>query len=183
MSQSLLPGDRVLTTDPKEVQALLNDPATKLETVNELYDFGKLMLDQIRGVRSSYDTKLTSCLGWGTAVLAIMLAGIRSWVGTGIASALASAGTASALLGVLTSAFGLKSWGGLQWPSEKDWFRKEHMANPGDLKRFYVLAMLEAHQSYSVRVQRKGYALTAAEYLLVIAAMLMGAAVLVRQLL
>ena len=31
MSQSLLPGDRVLTTDPKEVQALLNDPATKLE--------------------------------------------------------------------------------------------------------------------------------------------------------
>jgi hypothetical protein len=177
---SLLPRDKILLVDVDEALAFLNsDPPP--ETVRQLYDFGKLMLDQVHGLRASYDSKLTSCLGWGTAILAIMLAGLTNWVGLGVAQTLAAAGTSAAIVGALVSAVGLKSWAGLKWPSEKDWFQEDYFQWPDRLKAHHLIAMLEAHHSYSRRIQKKGYALMAAEYLLAMSALFLGAAVLLRQ--
>lgn len=167
--------------DVDEVIAYMAGDPQK-DTVDELFDFGKLLLDQIRGLRASYDAKLTSCLGWGTAILAVMLAGFTNWSNHGPSGVLAGLGASSAFLSVLASVFGFKSVAGWKWPSEKDWFAFEYFDWPERLKRQYVIAMLEAHQSYSKRTQRKGYALMAAEYLLGLSAVLFAVAVLMRQL-
>lgn len=176
-----LPHDTVHLVDINQVIEFMNgDPSAA--TVTELYDFGKLLLDHIRAVRTSYDTKLSSCLGWSSAMLALLVSGLMKWVGPNLPGYLASAGTVLALGAVMASIFGLKSWGGLKWPSEKDWFAPDFLDDADLLKRQHVVAMLEAHQSYSLRTQRKGYALMLAEYLLAGAALCVGAAAILKQL-
>jgi hypothetical protein len=178
--RSDLPHDRIFLVDVDEVLGYLNTDLPP-ETVSQLYEFGKLMLDQIRGLRTSYDSKLTSCLGWGTATVAVMLAGITNWIGPGWAHTLASAGTAFAILSVIAAMFGLKSFAGLEWPSEKDWFQSDYFQWPDRLKRHHIVTMLGAHQSYSRRMQRKGYALMLAEYFLVSSALLLASAAFVKR--
>jgi len=127
-THSEFPHDKVQLIDIDETLAFLNSDELPPDSVKQLYDFGRMLLDHVRGLRASYDSKLTSCLGWGTAILAIMLAGLSNWAGLGLAHALASAGTCAAILGALVSAIGLKSWPGLKFPSEKDWFQSEYLA-------------------------------------------------------
>jgi hypothetical protein len=178
---SELPRDKIVQVNVDDVIRYLNNNPDQ-KTIDQLYDFGKLLLDQIRGLKNSYDSKLTSCLGWGTATLAILLAGASNWMGTtGTHLGLARVGMLLAFLSVVASILGLKSWAGWKWPSEKDWFQAEFFSHPEKLKQQHLVAMLEAHQSYSRRTQRKGYALVAAEYLLAASALVLGAAVFLRQ--
>lgn len=177
---SELPHDKVAQIDVDDVLAFLNaDPPS--EVVDQLYDFGKLLLDQIRGLRNSYESKLSSCLGWGTATLAILLSGLAKWLSQDVAGILASAGALFAFLSVAVAIVGLKSFGGWKWPSEKDWFQPEYLRWAAHLKRHHLVSMLEAHQSYSLRTQRKGYALMIAEYLLAASALCLGVAVVIHQ--
>ena len=175
-----LPHDHVNLVDVDEALVQLS---TKLEpaTIQQLYDFGKLLLDQIRWLRTAYDSKLTSCLGWGTVTTAVMLASFTSWGKHGWITVLAELGLSGAMLCVLSCILGFKSIAGWKWPSEKDWINVDYFAWPDELKKQHVISMLEAHQSYSFKVQRKGYALMVAEYLLVFSAICLGTAVLFRQ--
>jgi hypothetical protein len=54
-----LPNDKISLVNVDDVLACLNDDPSEA-TVDQLYDFGKLMLDQIRSLRNTYDAKLTS---------------------------------------------------------------------------------------------------------------------------
>jgi hypothetical protein len=180
-TRSVLPHDRVLHVNVDDVIVYLNNnPDSRV--VDQLYDFGKLLLDQIRGLRDSYDSKLTSCLGWGTAVLAILLIGIKEWIGKGPSGVLASAGMILTFVSVLAATAGLWSRAGWKWPSEKDWFPADYLDWPEAVRRHHLVTMLEAHQSYSQRTQQKGYALMISEYLLAASAVLLGISAFIKQL-
>jgi hypothetical protein len=180
-THGLFPHDHVTLIEVGDVISQLSDDLDPA-TIQQLYDFGKLSLDQIRWLRSSYDSKLTSCLGWATTTTAVMLVGFGKWSSQGWVRALALTGLSAAILCVLACIIGFKSIAGWKWPSEKDWFNTEYFKWPNSLKKQHIIAMLEAHQSYSRKTQRKGQALMAAEYLLALSALCLGIAVLFRQL-
>lgn len=168
--------DAIWTIDVSHVISFLgNNP--KKETVDQLYDFGKLLLDQARTLRSSYDSKLTSCLGWSSALLAFVLIGGGGKTPT-LAGAAIIAGAVAALASLFSAAFGLASRAGWKFPSEKDWFAEEYLAWPQQLKIHHIIAMLEAHQSYNRHVQKKGYALMVAEWSLAVSGTFLGAVVI-----
>jgi hypothetical protein len=174
-------GDHISLVSVDDVIKYLSsnpDPAT----VDQLYDFGKLLLDQIRSLRESHNAKLTACLGWGSALLAVVLVGAKEWISDGIPGYLAVFGTALAVACVLSSTIGLRSAGGWAWPSERDWFSVDYLRWPERLKIQHLIAMLEAHQSYSRKTQKKGYLLDLSEKLLAASGVLLGAAAVVRQL-
>lgn len=177
---SEFPRDKVVHVNVDDVLACLNGDMPQ-GTVDQLYDFGKLMLDQIRALRNSYDAKLTSCLGWSTVTSAVLLSRITTWVGPSASGKLASVATVLVGLSVIASMFGLKSWSGWKWPSEKDWFHEELFPWPDRLRRQHLVSMLEAHQSYSRKTQKKGYALMLSEYSLIGSAVFLTAAIIVKQ--
>jgi hypothetical protein len=155
--------------------AVLGDNPPK-ETVDQLYDFGKFLLDQARSLRNSYDAKLTSCLGWASGLLVFVLVGNPFKAASTGTKFFASMGAISAMASVIIAIIGLRSKPGLKWPSEKDWFDTEAFAYPASLKIQHVVAILEAHQSYNSRVQEKGYCMTYSEYALAVAGVLLGLA-------
>jgi pimeloyl-ACP methyl ester carboxylesterase len=181
-TRSIFPHDQISLVDPDAVIEYLNGNPSP-ETVDQLYDFGKLLLDQIRALRDSYDSKLTHCLGWSAGLFAVVMVAAKDWVGvTGVVGITASAGVVFAFGSVIMSIVGLKSVAGWKWPSERDWFDKQFLSWPGRLKQQHLVLMIEAHRSYSERTQRKGYSLMIAEYLLAGAAICLGVAVMAKAL-
>jgi len=131
--------------------------------VAQLYDFGKLLLDQIRALRDSHDAKLTSCLGWSVAILAVVLVAPKDWMQAGLVGNLTIAASISAALSTAVSGWALYVRGGWKWPSERDWFNDEYLRWPPALQKQHLIAMLEAHQCYASRTQAKGGYLHAAQ--------------------
>ena len=172
----------IWVVDVGDVIAYLQNATDKdAETVNQLYDFGKVLLDQIRATREAYHSKLTSCLGWSSAVLALVLIG-KDWIGsTGAIRALSVLGAFAAIVSVASSVAGLLSRSHWLWPSEKDWFARDFLQYPYKLRKHHVIVMLESHQSYNRMAQRTGYKLTIAEVSLGAAAVLVGLAAILRQ--
>jgi hypothetical protein len=121
-------------------------------------------------------------MGWGTVSLAVLFTDLRQWGWRpGLPGTLASIATVLLVLSVAIATWGLKSIGGWKWPSEKDWFHQEFFPWPLRLKRQHLIVMLEAHQSYSMKTQRKGVALMLSEWALIGAAVLLGSSVIAKQ--
>jgi hypothetical protein len=162
-------GDRVSLMKVEDVMDHL-EKATP-EAVSQVYDFGKLIVAQFTGLRQSFDTKLTSCLGWSAALLAVVLVGKPE-------GSLPAFGAAAALGAVVLAGFGLLSVGGWKWPGELAWLDWEYFQHANQLRGQHILALVQSHQSYSVRVQKKGRLLFASQCCLLVAGVLIGAAVL-----
>lgn len=150
------------------------------ESAAQLYDFGKLLLDHVRGLRESHVTKLNNCLGWSSALLAIILTNAKAW-SHGPVFLFAMFGAVSAIGALLAAAVALHSRGGWKWPSEQDWISIDYLKWETPLKIQRIIAMLESHQSYSGRVQQMGRRLAIAEVLLAVSGVLIGLAVVVSQ--
>lgn len=103
--------------DAEDIRNRLSDPALDQVVVDDLFQFGSLVLAEVRQRISWVESKLTIILGWSMAGLAFLLVGpsgvqfpIRKW----IAGAL--------LASTIVAIFGLKSKL-LAAISEGDWFK------------------------------------------------------------
>lgn len=180
-TRSDFPHDVITLLDTEQVCRLLSKDDLDPKSVDQLYDFGKMLLEQIRDLRDSYDSKLTNCLGWSSGIFAVVMVGASDWIKVpGALGKFASAGVVFAFLSIIMAMLGLKSVGGWKWPSEKDWFSPEFLKWPNDLKKQHVVVMHAAHRSYSERTQIKGHFLMAAEYSLIVAALCLGASVFIK---
>jgi hypothetical protein len=149
------------------------------DTVNQLYDFGKILLDQIRALRESYDARLTSAFGWSTGLLAVMFIGDSRIADSEASRPWFLAAATTALLSLVAASIGRFSRSVWKWPSETTWFERDRMPWADSLKKSHVVSMLEAHQSYSERCIKKGNALTAAEVLLGVSGVAVGICILI----
>ena len=139
-------------------------------TVTELYDFGVLMVTEVERRALGIDSKLTSILGWSSAVLGFLLLGTSPGGSFG-SSLLLLVSIALTLGAVISSFLGLRT---ILWitPSEKDWFRDELLENAGRLRRYHIVSMLNTHQDHEKEIEKKASRLALAERLLAVAASL-----------
>lgn len=180
-TSSEFPHNSITLLSSADVIRLMDDKSLDAATVEQLYDFGKVLLDQIRDLRETYDEKLTSCLGWSSALFALVMVGTENWMKIqGPIGLFASFGVVFAFASLIAAMLGLRSRGGWKWPSEKDWFSEEFLKWPTELKKQHIIVMHQAHRSYSELGQRKGHFLIAAEWGLILAALCLGLAVIAK---
>ncbi len=174
----------VRSVDVKEAQTkLLSQPYEKV--ADQLYSFGALLLGEVQQRTTALDAKLTSVLGWTAAMLAFLLIGNQSWVAAPMdslarlqnwlmifAAVLAIGAIFCAFLGMKTTLW--------IWPSQRDWFKMSLFDQGLTLKKFHIIAMLEAHQAHNHLNQDKGKWAWHSQWLLAVAATSVGLSAFVK---
>lgn len=142
------------------------------DTVDELYEFGTLLLAEVQGRSAALDSKLTSILGWSSALLGFLLVGAP---GGFLGDLLLLVAAGLALGAVISSSAGLRI---VIWmtPSEQDWFRDGLMDSPERLRSYHVISMLNSHQDHEREMGKKAAHLVRSEKLLVATAVLIAVA-------
>jgi hypothetical protein len=177
---------RVSEVNAKEMTEVLTREDIPEETLEELSEFGSIMISEVLQRVTNIETKLISILALSAAMLGFDLLSNEILPKTG--SALSIATRWALFLAVALAVWSLIScYLGLRivisrWPSERDWFVVSRFAAPVDLAKTHLLALLDAHQA-NVRVcgEKAKYALYA-QNALIASALVFGAICIIRTL-
>lgn len=136
-----------------------NQPA---DTLNALFDFGTLMLNEVAGRSNALDTKALAVTGWAIALVAFLLAFVSSGRPSHRLLIVLLAPTVAAAVAIVEAfrSVRLRKW---SWPSESDWCQLDLLGDPLALRRFHVLAMLETWQHHQATNAAKYSALYRAQ--------------------
>jgi len=129
-------------------------------TAEQLFKFGLLLMTEVQQRTGQIDSKLTSTLGWTSAMLAFLILGTlgtkelfgQVWLVLVVLLAIIAATSAT-----LCAFLGLRTQGRWPVPSEIDWFQPSLLGQPERLKRYHILSMLEvrrAHNAFNIRKAR-----------------------------
>jgi hypothetical protein len=146
---------RVSEVNSKEMTEVLTREDIPEETLEELSEFGTIMISEVLQRVTNIETKLISILALSAAMLGFDLLSNEILPKTG--SALSTPTRYALFLAVVLAVWSLIScYRGLrivvsQWPSERDWFVVSRFAAPVDLAKTHLLALLDAHQA-NVRI-------------------------------
>jgi hypothetical protein len=160
-------GEETLTTEALE--RYLSDDAVNSTSLEYLFSFGQVLMDELHARLSLVDAKANSLLGWSAAFVAFLLVGPGrpndAWGADGF---LYVVGTISGVAASVASALALRvrDW---KWPSPHDWFQVKHLASPDSLLCGHVLSLYEAHENAGEILDRKAAWLSAAQYVLLFA--------------
>jgi hypothetical protein len=162
------------------VDALI-DGVSSDGVTNDLFAFGKLLLAATDERAAAIDSKSTALVGYSAAILAFLVTRLPEVRGlppgqvvtlalAGIAAALACSSAAVVLRGA-------KNWQGL---SETTWFpQADTLASSDKLKRFWLKAMHEMHQSNYRIANRKASQMIAAQLFTALAAVFLAISLVV----
>jgi hypothetical protein len=170
----------------KEMTDVLGRADIPHETLEELSEFGSIMISEVLQRITHIEDKLISVMTLAAAILAFDLLSNEIWSKAG---ATLSAPTRYALFFAVVLAVWsvISCYLGLrivvtQWPSERDWFVVSRFAAPVDLAKTHLLALLDAHQA-NARVcgEKAKYALYA-QNTLIASALVVGVIGMIRTL-
>jgi hypothetical protein len=142
-----------------------------VETTSELYDFGKLLLEE--GVDRAHwlDAKAGVIAGFSGAIVALLLSMFPMWKAAlepvpSIFRVLVFAGIVGLLFASICSFIGLTVQK-FEWLDEdKVWLAPEYLDFPDLLRRYYLIAMYRATVSHDRKNRQKANWLSAAQWLL-----------------
>ena len=123
-------------------------------TVDELYEFGKIMFSESQTRSSQLDSKLVTMLGWSGATLTFLLLNHAAHDGSWKEYLVWAAATAAIVAVGIAAALRTRMWAA---PSEADWFKQGLMDQPEKLRRYHVISLLLAHQETIKTVARKAH--------------------------
>ena len=158
-----------INTEKAETEIMgLDDSA-----VEYLYQFGSMMVSEAGQWTSHLDSKLTAIFGWSSGVLAFLVVGTKAQ-GSPLAVSAMILAVALTLAALILAALGLKTD---EWPSpsEADWFREGILEQPGTLRRYHIISMLETHQYHLRKNGSKARLLRYAERVLITGAIVVAA--------
>ncbi len=125
------------------------------QTTTELYDFGKMLLQE--GVERVHwlDSKAGLLIGFSGGVIALLLSTISTWKAEvrdlplgGIFASLMFVALFCLLVANVFSLLALRVEKFL-WPDEREvWLAKEYLDFPDQLRRFYLISMYESIASH-----------------------------------
>jgi hypothetical protein len=138
----------------KEFEEIL-ETYNSSKVTDELYDMGKMLMDECSDRVSHLDDKSSKIAGYTGAVIALMVSTFPIWtsavdrwavflVGIGALVGLCGAGVALASTWPQT----------LDIPSDTDWMEKDGLSDPDRLKRYYVSSLhlsIASHERVNVR--------------------------------
>lgn len=146
--------------------------------VVELYAFGGILVSEAQQRWGQIDSKLTGYLAISIGIVALIGAGNIDTL-TGAGRVATSVAMATAVLAIMASIVGLRSRLSA-FPSELDWFSEKNLGDALRLRRFYVLALLKAHQIQQTETVEKAKMLPVAEGLLALSAFAVVASIVSR---
>jgi hypothetical protein len=142
---------------------------------DELLAFGQVLVEEVQQRGGQIDSKAAMVLGWSTAVLAFLLDRVRD-VSVVWSLGISLAGGLCALFAAILAYRALRARQGWKYPSDADWFQKSALVSGDELKRFHIRCWHEIRKSQNALVEQKGKLLLSSQWLLVIAAAFLTAA-------
>ena len=142
---------------------------------DELLAFGQMLVEEVQQRVGQIDSKAAMVLGWSTAVLAFLLDRLRD-VSVVWSLGLSLVGGLCALFAAILAYRALRARQGWKYPSDADWFQKSALVSGDELKRFHIRCWHEIRKSQNALVEQKGKLLLSSQWLLVIAAAFLAAA-------
>ncbi len=112
------------------------------EVTDQLYDMGKILLDECMQRVDRLDSKAVAIAGYTGAIIALMVSTFSIWTAGIDRWAVCFVGL-GCLVGVVGGAMALASTWPQKFdlPSDSDWFEEDGLANPDKLKRYYISSM------------------------------------------
>lgn len=145
------------------------------EVLDPIERFATPMMDEVLARIAVLESKSVSIAGWSTALLGFLLLQKATTVSARVMVALTAIAALVALAAAAEAARARK-W---KWPNTSHWFCDKLFSTPERMRAVQVLALLEAYQSAAHICDRKGFALTVAQYAILVAGVLATIAVLV----
>jgi hypothetical protein len=140
----------------------------KPEVTNQLYDFGKMLLEEVQSRSSRINSQSVSVLGWSTAILAFLFAGIDRFSGGSRYFSLCSA--VFALAAMRFSVNALRTRPDWSWPSDVSWIHKTGLLQEDELKRYHIRVIHDVRSGRVAIVNAKARSVLRAEVLLILSA-------------
>jgi hypothetical protein len=144
------------------------------EVTNELYAFGKMMVDEVVDRFKSLDTKATAIAAYSIGLITILVSTRASWRSAthplvGYAP-LVSGAIAFASAAVAVSTLWLKGFAGI---SQDEWVKAECLDDAEKLRRYHIIVMHGVHESYRKLCKQKAFRVVVAEALLLASAIIL----------
>ncbi len=140
----------------------------KPEVTDQLYDFGKMLLDEVQSRAGRLNAQSVTVLGWSTAILGFLFAGANRLSGAVLYFAMV--GAVCALAGMMFSVNALRTRGNWNWPSDQSWIHKTGLVQDDELKRYHVRVMHDVRRGRLAIVNAKARSIARAEWSLIFAA-------------
>jgi hypothetical protein len=177
---------RVSEVNSKEMTEVLTRGDIPEETLEELSEFGSIMISEVLQRVTNIETKLISILALSAAMLGFDL--LSNEILPKAGGALSTPTRYALFFAVVLAVWSLITcYLGLrisisQWPSERDWFVVSRFAAPLDLTKTHLLALLVAHQANARVCGQKAKHALYAQNALIASALVLGAICIVRTL-
>jgi hypothetical protein len=155
-----------------EVKARLTSYKSS-EVTDELYDFGKMMIDEAIDRFKSLDTKATAIAAYSIGLITILASTQSIW--TKAHSWVVYIPPASGLIALAAAAFAISAlWlKRFEWFSQDEWMKADCLSDPDRLRRYHVLTMAGVQRSYQRRCRSKASRIAIAEGLLLASAIIL----------
>jgi hypothetical protein len=137
--------DKIRSLTEPEVRKRLGS-YTPTEVTDELYDFGKMMVDEAIDRFKTLDSKATAIAAYALALITFLASQtasekVHSWA---TYAPMASGIVAGSAAVIAISALWLKRF---EWYSHEDWMRADCLKDAESLRRYHIITMWGALQS------------------------------------
>jgi hypothetical protein len=139
------------------------------EVTAHLYEFGKLLLDEMMERGEKINSQAVTILGWATGVIAFLFAQIAQFSGGSVYFALTS--SVLALVAIFYAFQALKTRPNWEWPSDKSWINKSALGSEDEIKRFHIRVIHDVRQNHLSITGDKADCLFWSEFFLLFAAL------------
>lgn len=143
------------------------------EVTDELYDFGKMMIDEAIDRFKSLDTKATAIAAYSIGLITILVSTQTVWMKAH--SWAVYVPPASGLIALAAAAFAISClWlKPFEWFSQDEWIKADCLNDPDRLRRYHVLTMAGVQRSYQSRCRSKASRIAIAQGLLLASAIIL----------
>lgn len=144
---------------------------TSPEVTNELYDFGKMMVDEAVDRFKTLDTKATAIAAYAIGLITFLVASKAQWATAPHSWAVYApivSGCISLSAGAIAiSTLWLKRFAGF---SQNEWLKADCLDDAEKLRRYHIIVMHGVHESYRKLCRQKAFRIIVAEGLLLASA-------------
>jgi hypothetical protein len=146
---------------------------TSLEVTEELYGFGKMMIDEAIDRFKSLDAKATAIAAYSIGVITIFVSTQSIW--TKATSWALYAPPVSGLMALAAAAFAISSlWlKRFEWFSQDEWIKADCLKDAERLRRYHILTMAGVQRSHQQRCRSKASRIAVGQGLLLASAIVL----------
>lgn len=148
----------------------------KPEVIDQLYDFGNMLLSDAIGRIATMDSKAASLAAYAGGIITLLVSTAKLWASTAdkFATSLIVLASVAALFAGACAMHSV-TLQTIDWFSSDEWMQKDQIGERNKLRRYHVLAMWSVIESHQARSRSKIKRVRLAETFLAAAGLLLAA--------